>query len=825
MRVGVDLLPLQSEGSRGRGVGRYASRLIEALVARGPRDEFVLFHYLGLPEIASPLRDAPNAELISLDASGGRGPIRDQWLDLTASNPLDLDVLVIPNPFELTPTYEPPPQPLGRPAMVAVLHDFIPLLFPDAYLCDPRESRRYHEKLSNLIRYKLFLTNSEATRGDAIRLLNLRGDRVVHVGGAVEHRFRSPGAASGRSGRRAPATEAAPAGEEPLVLHVGGMDDRKNVRSVIDAFAGLSPAWRDRAALVIVGHYDDSHTSLIERRAEDAGIARRLRLLGAVGDDRLAELYQRCAAFVFPSLYEGLGLPILEAMASGAVVIAGRNSAQVEVVGDAGFLVDPLDVAGITRCIEMVLDDREAADAIGRRAVERATRLDWSDVGSTARSAILGVHLSRRTGSGPPGAPPAPRRRLAMVSPFPPKRTGIADYSARLCRELAAQFRVELFHDGDYVPDEGLGHRPARCYDRRLLSRRRSALDYAAVIHQMGNSWYHRSVYESMREAPGITVLHDFCLAGFHYWYARQPDVAPGHFEGVMRRELREDSESLLSELASWEEEDGGVQAAANRRGIHLNRDVFERSRRVVVHSEWCRDEVRRCMPEMLDRTVVIPLGADLNVPSRARREETRSAFGLPGDALIFGCLGNLTGAKMYEEILAAFAEVSGRVEDALLLFVGKDWEDGRARELAGTAGVSERTRFLGHVARHDFERLAAIVDVGVCLRRPPTFGETSASLLDFLRSGVATIVTDVATFSDYPDEVVCKWDPVRHGVEGLSELMAHLAEAPMRREELSRAAIEHVRSRHDWRTIAGRYASLIRSLGRAGAWPGRQAS
>ncbi|QDV35764.1 glycosyltransferase [Tautonia plasticadhaerens] len=807
MRLGVDLLPLQSGGSRDRGVGRYAAELLRSLAGHRPGDEFVLYRCRDLPSDRVPPIDGRRVRSVEIGRDEEDDTIRGRLARIAAHNPDGLDALLLLNPFELSPGFEPPPRVPGGVPIVAVLYDLIPLLFPGSYLGDPGVRRRYGRRLDAIRHYDRFLAISGSTRRDAISRLGLRGDRVAALPFALDPDFRPADPGGGDEGPDGVALGRVGV-SGPFVLHVGGRDDRKNVWGVIDAFAGLGPEAPESSTLVLVGDFGAAYQGRISAYAADRGVSDQVAILGVVDDGTLKTLYRRCSAFVFPSLYEGLGLPLLEAMRSGAAVIGGRNSSQCDLVGDAGLLVDPGDSAGLRSALGRLLEDPALATSMGKKALDRTAGLSWDDVGREARSAILGA-IGGRT--------PRPhlrigpdRPRVGLVSPLPPKETGIADYAARLAGALLDHASVDLYHDGDYVPELGLRDRRFRCVDRAAFARRVEVLPHRAVVYQMGNSWYHRSVYELLREHPGITVLHDFNLSGFHFWYGHQPDVRPGHFDRVVEAEREAGAIGPDEDVEAWRSEPGGIQGAATRRGVHMNREIFERSRFVVVHSPYCRDLVRAALPEYLDRTVVVPMGASIDVPGPGQVAETRRRFGIPGDAVVFGCFGNLTSMKMYEEAIRAFADVLGRVDRALLLFVGKDWEGGRALALARESGVGDRTLFLGKASREDYGRLVGSVDVGLGLRRPPTYGETSASLLDFLRCGVATIVTDVATFRDYPPSAVVRWDPVRDGEDGLADRMVALARDESRRRAIADAAVDHVRKHHDWKIAARAYADLI---------------
>jgi glycosyltransferase involved in cell wall biosynthesis len=198
----------------------------------------------------------------------------------------------------------------------------------------------------------------------------------------------------------------------------------------------------------------------------------------------------------------------------------------------------------------------------------------------------------------------------------------------------------------------------------------------------------------------------------------------------------------------------------------------------------------------------------------RSRTPEERAAirdrFGLPRDALIVSSFGFIQPDKLVDEVLDAFRPVAEADGSAWFVCVGDECDGGAARRQVRALGLSDRVRFLGRRPAADYADLIAATDLGVNLRRPPTNGETSAALLDLLSAGVATIVTDVATFADYPDAVVRKvrWDD--RGPENLRRAMLELARDRATREALGRSALAHVRECHAWSRSAALYVELI---------------
>jgi glycosyltransferase involved in cell wall biosynthesis len=167
----------------------------------------------------------------------------------------------------------------------------------------------------------------------------------------------------------------------------------------------------------------------------------------------------------------------------------------------------------------------------------------------------------------------------------------------------------------------------------------------------------------------------------------------------------------------------------------------------------------------------------------------------------------------MNVEAILAFQSLAAQNPKARFIFVGQDWEKGLARRKVDELGLSDRILFLGRQPAEAFDELLGAVDIGVSLRRPPTYGETSGALLHMLRNGIPTIVNDVGTFSGYPDHVVRKVCMDVEGIEGLARALRTLAEDRHRREMLGLAAYRYVANNHAWSRAAQMYCDVIERL------------
>jgi glycosyltransferase involved in cell wall biosynthesis len=811
-RIGIELFGTQS-ASRNRGIGRYSRSLVAALLARDPDNDYVLYCREGLPTDQIP--KAPNALVRPLrpDPALGDPTLAHVMERLTETNPDGLDALLLLNPLELALGFDSPAKPLNGLKMVAVVYDLIPLLFQEEYVTlfgGQEFVRRYLQGLNRLKNYDALLAISEATRSDFLTLLGLSRDRVVAIGTASDDRFFVPDR-TGPMPAESRALLRVLGIKRPFVFSLGSVEYRKNLRGLIEAFALLPVDLRRAHQLVLTYDLSEADHDRVRQYARDRGVADQLVVTDRLSDKALRVLYQRCAAFVFPSLYEGFGLPILEAMHCGAPVIAGNNSSQIEVVSDAGVLFNASDAGELAAQLVRILDDPDQTRELRERAVVQARRFRWEETADRVLEVLTRSHVPEPTIHLHSRRRRAPRPRIAFFSPLPPLPSDVSDYSARLLDELKRSYAIDLYHDSGYMPHLGLNSHDFGCYDYRLFERNATVLGYHALVYQMGNSPYHGYMYETLLRHPGIVTLHDLGLADFHVWYAQQPGVdGTSHIRREFEAFCGAGADGVERALAAWDFAPGRMPGACLQQGYYLNGRILEQSTAVIVHSPWCTEQVGSRFPTYLGKTSVVAFGANALNLSLEQRKEIRARFNLPQEALIIASLGLIHPTRMNVETLAAFAPLARAIPEALLIFVGHEMDNGEAQREVMELDLQNRVRFLGHHPAEVLADLAAITDIGVCLRRPPTSGEGSGALMDLLRLGVATIVSDVGSFSCYPDSVVRKhrWDP--DGLAGLTQALRELAEDRPRRELLGRAAWQYVHQNHGWQRAADSYEEII---------------
>ena len=814
MRIGFDMLGIQAEGAGGRAVAAYARRLVTALVNSDSSDEFILYGHDDYPR--DPIPDGPRATLVLTNSGEGPGETTPggRLERLAAANRDRLDWLVVLDPLAPALGMGPPARPLGGLKLAALVSDLTPFVVPERDLTDLIQAERGYRALARLRQYDAILTPSLTTRGDVIALLGLPSERVFAIGHAAdglgfrpEDSLPMPLEARrvlhGLGIRRA------------FLLVDAGSPGQKNVERMIDAYQMLPERLRLGYQMVFAGPVAGESIERMRSAAEPPS-GDQVLFTGPVSEATLRPLLQHCAMFVHPSLYAGFGQTILEAMLCGALVVAGNNSVQAELVGNAGVLADPSDPSAISARIHRLLDDWTLTRTLRSRAAARARQFTFESAAVAALRALersTGTLRSTRSLRADRRHTPRSRSRprIAFFSPLPPRISGIADYAARLLEELKATYTIDLYHDAGYVPDLGQSAHDFATYDGRLFERNDAVLNYHAIVYQMGNSVaYHGYFYDLLLRHPGVVTLHDFFLSVYPYRGTRTSQDVLAAFRREIRHFCPDRADEFLPQLDDWCEEEGGLAAACARRSLYLNRRVFERSLGVAVHSPWCVEQVRAWMPEHVAKTVVIPLGTVPRGRTARERAAIRDRFALPRDALIVASVGFIHPDKLVSEAIQAFRTVAEADPSALFVCIGDECDGGAARQHARALGLADRVRFLGRQPAADYADLIAVTDVGVNLRRPPTNGETSAALLDLLATGVATIVTDVATFADYPDTVVRKvrWDD--RGPEELRRALFSLARDRATRQDLGSAAQAYVRQHHAWPNAGAAYVELI---------------
>lgn len=366
MRIAIDAIPLLG---RLTGVGHYIQELVRQFGKLSPSYEYVYYYgyfskriLTGGKQIHGIKEFLSKVPLVGSGLRGFRGTVAKY-------HPAEFDLYFEPNFIPLE---------INAKTIVTTVHDFSFQLFPEAH---PKERVRYFEKhfFKNVRRSTRIITDSGYVKLEAIDMLGIPAEMITPIPLGVDHGlFKIYPREAQENCRRELGLP------EKFILFVGTREPRKNLVRLVQAYAELPARVQKEFGLVLVGPRGWG-----ERLALGEKVGNRVTLVDYLDAQKLALAYNLASALAYPSLYEGFGLPPLEAMACGCPVIASRVASLPEVCADAAYYIDPNDTQSIADGINNVLSDNELRRSLVEKGSERAKLFTWE---KTAEKTLAVFH-------------------------------------------------------------------------------------------------------------------------------------------------------------------------------------------------------------------------------------------------------------------------------------------------------------------------------------------------------------------------------------------------------------------------------------------------
>lgn len=384
IHVGIDGSAWDNE----RGFGRFTRSLVAALAARNAGFRYTLICDRP-PErpvpagVATLVAGARRSMAEASSGAGARGSADMLALSRAAAG-LGADLLFWPASYSFYPV-------LSRVPKLVCIHDTIPERFPDLIFPTGRNFRLWQAK-SWLARRQArrILTVSDASARDIAGMLHVPREKIDVTTEGADATFRPVTDPARRAATR---LRHGIATEDRVLTYVGGFNRHKNVLRLIEAMPGILAACPS-ARLLIVGRttgarFWDNVDELKSGATKDARASGRISFTGEISDPDMAELLAVSEALVFPSLWEGFGLPAVEAMYCGTPVLASDRGSLPEVVGDAGLLFDPERTQDLAGAAIRLLTEPGLRDRLARAATERALRFSWERSAELTEASFL----------------------------------------------------------------------------------------------------------------------------------------------------------------------------------------------------------------------------------------------------------------------------------------------------------------------------------------------------------------------------------------------------------------------------------------------------
>ncbi|WP_426177097.1 glycosyltransferase [Massilia sp. TWR1-2-2] len=586
-----------------------------------------------------------------------------------------------------------------------------------------------------------------------------------------------------------------------VLIHVSATHPGR-AAMLLTAFLLQPEALRRGRRLVFIGATgaDERSRMLAIAAGLDKG-AGQLVFADGSSDAALQALYARAAVLVCASGDQSYGA--LEAMAAGVPVIAAQYDALAPLIGAPRALFDKPDAGAVGVALGQVLGDEALRQSLRQQGLALAAR-DTMDEHTRALWAAFDAAVALR-----PAAAPAPARRhrprLAYVSPLPPERSGIADYSAELVPELARYYDIDLVVSqpavGDAWIEANLPLRSVEWFDEH-------AHHYDRVLYHFGNSPMHQHMFGLLERHPGIVVLHDFYLGNIVH-HLEHTGYVPGAFQQALYYSHG------FAALA--DQRKTGINASVWK--YPCNKALLDQASGVIVHARYPAELAERWYGHASVRKWrTLPLLRARH--AGAGREAARAALTIAADEFVVCSFGLLGPTKRNDALLAAWlASPLAQDPDCRLVFVGAPDPGAYGRDFARQLEKAQCARpveVTGFVSADAYRNWLAAADAGVQLRMQSR-GETSAAVLDCLLYGVPAIANAHGSSAELPDDVLLKL-PDDFAIAELADALVRLRGDGALRAALSARAGAFIDREHSPAQVGRQYVEAIEHFAGRGA-------
>ena len=795
MNIAFDAIAILGPMSKNRGIGNYALSQFKSMIERDSNNSYFFFNIIEDFDFLSKVK---TKNIKQFDFYSGENKFiiankeyKEIYGDIIKTFIKDnkIDVFYITSPFESSYiNYE--KEWFLDTKVVSTVYDIIPYVLKEFYLSDKKTKKWYMKCVENIRWNDKNLVISKSVKDDMIKYLDFQEDKIDVIYGAVDYQYKE--------------IEVNPQIKESIfnkfsikdkfIMCTGGDDDRKNIVALIDAYSRMPKTLVKEYQLVIVCKLSPESENKYNKIIKNKNLINRVVLTNFVSTQELIYLYNLATIMAFPSIYEGFGLPVVEAWACGTPVLTSNNSSLGEIAGDGAIIVDPYNISDISRGLVEALSVVDLEDLLNR-GKERLKLFQWDKVADLAIQSInsMAHELVDKE---------ITNKRIAFFTPLPPIQSGISDYSVDIIMELSKYLEIDVFVDDGYSPGKIEG---VQIYNHKDFNKRSN--NYVDVIYQIGNSEYHLYMYEYIKKTKCTVVLHDYNMHGVFQYIA----LSKG------KNNMKLYSEIIQSDYTQAETEDyikklsnGSVPLQINE--MELNGYIINFANRIIVHS---RDSKEKLLKKNIQRDVKL-INSYAKIESLTSSNAAKKKLKIKENDIIMASFGHIHQTKRPIPILEAFSKICNEFQDIKYIFVGK-------------LDSSIETEFNNFIEEHnlhgkvmvtgytELDTFADYIDAAdLCFNlRYPYNGETSGSLMRILGKGKCVVVNDIGSFGEIPDEVCIKLSNVEKiskedEVEEIYKTMKKTLNDNVFRNDLENRARKFAEDNLDIKLIAKEYRDYI---------------
>ena len=704
INIFVDARSFQDPNYAFRGIGRHGSHFVRILKERGGAD-------VNLVAVTS-------SSLPAMSESH-----RNLFSDVVAKVPVRFvqgDCFFQPSPMTHDPAFL--ERFLTREDLfkAAIIHDFIPYDV-GGYLTSRDSGALYEKQLGSLSRLDAYFPNS---RFSGRRLREICGveESKIHVTGiAVGDLFFQAGnqpAAAGLLG----AIGAVPQG---YYFFVGGGDKRKNTPLAIQATAACNRLIGRDFPLIVCGSYTPEMAAELSRLES----GHRVVFLSGLSDAELACLYHNSLLTLSPSFIEGFSIPVVEAIAAGSPVFLSDCEAHRELYDseEALFPADDFQLAA-DKMSAFLLHPETRGDFLHRQSggIQRYSSAAVGDVFWQSFAAAYRRHRDSKGSIVTAAIHDGDKRpKIAFMTPWPPERSGVADYSLVTCRALSKLCRLDVFTA--FAPGQATDLPDGRILD--LDSPELLARNYDHIVHVIGNSPFHKPMLDRLAAQGGAAVIHDARLFDFYYHHLSPP-------------EMQALTERFVGRPVSRAEIDSWINRPSAMESLFLD-EVLDSADPIIVHDRGLAAEIHkrygvsvRHVPFAMTKEI------ELDIFSDTQKKRARTQIGIRPDRLMVAAFGFVGPARGDTECIHALRHLADWGYSVDFWFIGQVYaaERSRLEDLAESMGVGANLFFAdGYIPDPLYTRFLLAADFAVQLRKGGP-GQVSGTVVDCVGVGLPCV-------------------------------------------------------------------------------------